>query len=59
MTQSSLSLLLEGKVFLIERRGFKEISREELDGHSVLGCVLEALDSRVTAYKPIKKHKKR
>lgn len=43
--KTSTHLVLEGKVFLVERQGKKEVSREEIDGDVVLKCLLALLEA--------------
>lgn len=52
MTPPKHEMLLEldGKVFIVDKKHGKEVSREEIDGKVVLQCLLSTLKESIDAY---------
>lgn len=46
--KTELLLELDGKVFIIEKKNGKEILREEIDGKTVLRCLLSMIEQAVS-----------
>lgn len=65
MPKSNLYLRLDGRVTLVERRGFKVVKEEELDPKVVLQCLMAVIEEGLSlletkeAFKNLHKPKKK